>query len=185
MSLDDVDRQVRQLKEAFMTGSGVVPITRTTEATKKPVDASAPTEPIEDTNGGEGAKPPFAAMVDAAKAALLAGDDPHAAVESMLGHTDEGEPADVSRAVKAALKQLEVEEKEAELKMEGRMTEESEKWHWNAELQIGGDVTASSEDEANKKAYQRMDAMMKMTKGSSTGLFNVMPTREWDQKGPH
>ena len=61
----------------------------------------------------ESEKGGFAKMVSAAKAALLAGEDPHEAAEDVLGGEPENE-APVIKAVEKALSQLKVTDPNAE-----------------------------------------------------------------------
>jgi hypothetical protein len=102
-----------QWAEALIPATGGPMVGRKpTEAVKKAVDPSHPTEPIENNGdapaGSPDALPPFGSMVEAAKVALLDRKDPHEAVEALLG---EGEPEDetlVVRAVEAALALLDI-----------------------------------------------------------------------------
>lgn len=120
MALDNLAKTVRALHEAVMGNPITMGKTASSvEAVKKAVDPSHPTEPIENngdvTTGPQGAKPPFEAMVEAAKVALLDRKDPHEAVETLLGNGEPDEAdSEVTKAVETALALLDIVVKEPE-----------------------------------------------------------------------
>lgn len=136
MALRDIAKKVRSIHEAITSGiRGPIASVRGVggtkrEDTKRPIDPDAPIEPIEAREAAAAAanaKPAssFAAMVDAAKKALLNGEDPHEAVEQLTGTEEGGNEDQIVKAVRAAIGDLEIKEPGA--KMEPSVKTESRK----------------------------------------------------------